>query len=434
MKGLLPFVLIFANFVFFCISDFFPDVITYKQFAMVLAIVSVVIVICDFKKLLNLKQNLFFLIITFLVICIGFLITSELLYSQQMYGNDIFHGEFLAFIGQTIPIVLIAAIFAQKEQLLAKTKLLTPYVALLFTLISTISALFPSNVTSGGYALDENGMNYQNISYMAAFAASFSLFYLLNQNKMSFGKLFNNKIIIFIMALLIFVNFFTILIAGGRGALVTIIIQLSVFIVVRVSLSNNRGRTLLRLIPIIIITVLVGFYVVSLVNNLHIETSGYGRILSFLNEREDVSRHDINRIAFESIKESPIFGHGIGSSIFVIGNGTEGQHIHCHNLFTGAMVETGIIGTVFLLIVMIKTFRRIIFLMKKDMTNYLWMVILLDGFVMSVFSGYYLVHLPIAWSIGFALSKAKVPTNKDKALHLHIIMQLHRLNENSRHF
>ena len=71
------------------------------------------------------------------------------------------------------------------------------------------------------------------------------------------------------------------------------------------------------------------------------------------------------------------------------------------------MVETGILGTLFFVGVLVKTIKNLAIIVKRDITEYLWLVIFLDGFVMSMFSGYYLAHLPIAWSIGFSLSRIK---------------------------
>lgn len=421
MKGFLPYILIFANFACFCIAEFFPGFITYKQLALFLAFVSVIIIISGTRELLKLKHSLFLLIIILFFICFSFYITGELFYQNSIYGGAIYHGELLAVLGQTTPLLLVGVIYAQKERLLVNTKKATPWVAIIFTIISFFSALNPSYTTSGGFALDENGMNYQNISYMAAFASTFTLFYLVSKKEMSFGKFFDAKIVSVLMVITIILNFFTVLIAGGRGALVLFVIQLCTFMVLKVVTSNNRTRMILRLFPIVVITLLVGVFIVNYVEEIQIESSGFGRIMNFLKEKDDSGRRDIRRVAFESIKESPIIGHGVGSSMFIIGKGTNGQHIYCHNFFIDAMVETGIIGTSFLLIVLIKTFQRIFVLIKKNLSDCLWLIILLNGFVMSMFSGYYLAHLPIAWSIGFALSKAKT----DNCLNQ---MSINRLN------
>lgn len=408
MIGFLPYILIFANFACFCIAELFPGLITYKQLALVLAFVSVIIIISGARELLKLKHGLFLLILSLFIICFDFYITGELIYQNPIYGGETYHGEFLAVLGQSTPLLLIGVIYAQKERLLTKTKKAAPWVAIVFTIVSFVSALHPSDTTSGGFALDENGMNYQNISYMAAFASAFTLFYLISKKEMSFGKVFDAKLVSVLMVITVFLNFFTILIAGGRGALVLIVIQLFTFMVLKVVSSSNRERMILRLFPIVVITLLVGVFIVNYVEKIQIESSGFGRIMDFLNEKDDSGRRDIRRVAFKSIKESPIIGHGIGSSMFVIGEGTNGQHIHCHNLFLDALVETGIFGTVFLLIILIQTFRTVFILIKKDLTNYLWLIILLNGFVVSMFSGYYLAHLPIAWSIGFAISNFKM--------------------------
>ena len=404
MIGILPYILIFANFAFFCISELFPGVITYKQLAVVLAFVSVSIVFLNIRKSIKANKALIVASFVLLIICVCIFLTGDLFYRNALFGKDIYNGEVLAVVGQTTPLVIIALLFAEKETLLSKTKRLAPYIAIVFTLVSLSSALHPANFTSGGYALDDNGMNYQNISYMAAYASSFTFFYLLNRHNCSFGRLLDSNLAAIIMIVTLFINFFTVLISGGRGGLICILVQLVVFIFVLLVLKK---QPLLKVVPITFLSILIVLFVLSVVQNAHVDSSGFDRILRFLNERDDAGRGIIRRIAYRSIKESPIYGHGLGSSMFIIGQGSGGQHIHCHNFILDAMVETGILGTLFFVGVLVKTIKNLAIIVKRDITEYLWLVIFLDGFVMSMFSGYYLAHLPIAWSIGFSLSRIK---------------------------
>lgn len=399
----LPYLYIFAHFFSFCIAEFFPSLITYKQLAVVLVFISVYIIIKEifYMKLIG-KRFIITSVATFLI-CYSFYQTGSVYYYYPDYTKNIYYGEFLAVTGQTVPTILVAMIFARKDRILFKTERIAPYVSILFTFVSFFSALFPSSTTSGGYALDENGMNYQNISYMSAFASSLTFFYLLNFRHICWHRFFCSQMMFIFMSLLVLINLFTIILSGGRGGLVLFVFQFLLFIV-----GLRRSSTqlyLLKFLPILLLILWIVLSLVDVVKIVNIDSSGFVRILNFINEGEDSGRGDIRRIAYDYIVEKPLWGYGIGSSSFIIGLATRGQHIHGHNFFVDSLLEIGIIGTSVLFFVLLYTIYMLYKQTKLNPSNYFWLILFFDGFIYSMFSGYYLAHLLIAWTVGYAISK-----------------------------
>ena len=72
-------------------------------------------------------------------------------------------------------------------------------------------------------------------------------------------------------------------------------------------------------------------------------------------------------------------------------------------------METGVIGCLIFVTLLIITWRKTGKLMQVDLTDAIWRIVYLDGLVMSFFSGYYLGHIPIYWIMGFALSYSVSP-------------------------
>lgn len=402
MLRLFPYFLIFSNFFTYAIADVAPGLMTIKLMAIVLAIISFLFLVVETPKVPPfVRCKMLIATITVLFVTILYYFTGQVYSSYPSYMKNVYDGYFLTIIGQVFPIILVAMVFAQMDVELDKAKKMAPYIALLFTAVSIKTALNPSDITSGGYAIDENGMNYQNVSYMAAYASSLNFFYLLNFKRINWGWLFRRKITCLFMCVVIVLNLLTTLIAGGRGGMLTVIVQFVVFYYFFTKHNFEHVNYGKHFFVFVFVVVVIAAFVVSVANSISIESSGFTRIIAFIYEGADAGRGDIRRQAFRSFAESPILGHGIGSSIFEVG--TKG--IHCHNYFLDALVDTGIIGACFFVFLIIYILKKAYKMANKNVTDYLWLIILLDGVIMAMFSGYYLSHLPIYWSLGFLVSK-----------------------------
>ena len=323
--------------------------------AALIAIISA-IVLCYY--LLFKRFNASKLFASGLACCI-ILALYVLTYNFYNYPSEKYNSFLLVFGGQVFPTMLCAAVVSQFGLVQYKIKQLAPLVSFTFTIIAFIAGFFPNSATSGGYVSTDYGLNYQSTSYLAAYAASFSFYYLISYNDISWSSIFKKKYIKITLILSIIINFLTILVVGGRGGLALFLIQ-SMFVLYvlnrKKTVTTNQIFKYLGLAFVVICMIAIS--------------------LSF-------------------IENLPI-GHGIGSVFYEIGEYT-------HNCITDALVEIGLVGCLIYILLLLNTWIKGIKLIKTDMSNSLWLIIFLNGFVMSLFSGYYIAQLPICWSIAFIL-------------------------------
>ena len=190
--------------------------------------------------------------------------------------------------------------------------------------------------------------------------------------------------------MLVIVNFLTIMLAGGRGGLVLFSMLLLAMGFFYFSTRKLSLKSQIQIVAVLLVVLIAGKLCVDYAENSTLEMNGFQRVLNLMDSNRDSLRED----AFGLFAESPLLGHGLGSVFSLLG-------IYTHNLFTDALVETGIIGTICLLTFIIISFRQGWRLVAVDKTNLLWLIIFADGFVLGMFSGYYLAHIPLYWSISF---------------------------------
>lgn len=397
MIGIFVYLQIFVEYCCSTILFFVPGLFTYKQFAIVMAIFSATYIVWILIKKLHGKMNM-----TSFVGIIAVLLLIVLYYSTQArYSNsdlDYYHSYFLVFAGQTAPGVITALLLSQTNDIDIKIKRIAPYVSIIFTIIAFSCSLHPSMRTSGGLAANENHLNYQTLSYMAAYATGFAEYTLLTDAP-NVPALFKTRIGIIIEFALIFINLLSILIAGGRGGIVNYLIfgAITVFFAMR----NNKvaGTTLIKGSLLVVLVGIIGTITFRYAANLNISTSGFSRITALLTgNSSSEGRQILQSAAIRSYQEAPIIGHGLGSVFPEVG-------FHSHNLFTDALVETGIIGVCVIVVLLICTIRRLIEMIRYDHTNIFWVYVFLCGFVMAMFSGYYLAQLPMWWVVAYSISK-----------------------------
>lgn len=397
MIGIFVYLQIFVEYCCSTILFFVPGLFTYKQFAIVMAIFSATYIVWILIKKLHGKMNM-----TSFVGIIAVLLLIVLYYSTQArYSNsdlDYYHSYFLVFAGQTAPGVITALLLSQTNDIDIKIKRIAPYVSIIFTIIAFSCSLHPSMRTSGGLAANENYLNYQTLSYMAAYATGFAEYTLLTDAP-NVPALFKTRIGIIIEFALIFINLLSILIAGGRGGIVNYLIfgAITVFFAMR----NNKvtGTTLIKGSFLVVLVGIIGTITFRYAANLNISTSGFSRITALLTgNSSSEGRQILQSAAIRSYQEAPIIGHGLGSVFPEVG-------FHSHNLFTDALVETGIIGVCVIVVLLICTIRRLIEMTRYDHTNIFWVYVFLCGFVMAMFSGYYLAQLPMWWVVAYSISK-----------------------------
>ena len=395
--AVLSYLQIFLSMFTCAILYFLPGVVTYKMMAMFIAGISSVVLLWI---LANLKRKVDTLLLTFFL----FAILIFLYYTTaSLYGktNEKYNSFFLVLAGQIAPTVLCAIAVAQMKRVQYKMKQYAPYVGALFTFISFTAAFFPDSATSGGFVATESGLNYQTTSYLAAYAAAFNLYFIVFNDKINWIGLVKNTKYVRIYFIFVLINFLSIMIAGGRGGLLLFLIQ-AMFAYGTYTKKKNikffSGRTIQLIIAVSVVAV-IG---IAFASSFGGATNGFSRIVNTV-ENQDENGRDITRgLAILSFLDSPIWGHGFGSVFYELGK-------YSHNCITDALVETGVIGCLIFVTLLIITWRKTGKLMQVDLTDAIWRIVYLDGLVMSFFSGYYLGHIPIYWIMGFALSYSVSP-------------------------
>lgn len=392
MLPYLTYLQIFASAVTSILLFFLPNVITYKEMAALIAIIST-IVLCYY--LFFYRFNASKLFASGLACCI-ILALYVLTYNFYNYLSEKYNSFLLVLGGQVFPTVLCAAVISQFGLVQYKIKQLAPLISLTFTIIAFIAGFFPNSTTSGGYVSTDYGMNYQSTSYLAAYAASFSFYYLISYNDISWPSLFKRKYIKDAIILSVIINFLTILVAGGRGGLALFLVQ-SIFALYvynkKRPTSTNQIFKYLGLAFVVICMIAISL---SFIENLQLKTNGIERIIATIEEGDQNGRDILREKALTCFYNSPVIGHGIGSVFYEIGGYT-------HNCITDALVEIGFVGCTMYVLMLLKTWIKGLKLIKADTTNSLWLIIFLNGFVMSLFSGYYITQLPICWAVTFIL-------------------------------
>ena len=406
---MLPYITYFQIFssIFTCVVlTFFPNVITYKQMAILIAIASAIVLVPKVFKQKGVSLGTIMTCFLCLMIVVLYYLTSGL------YGrlSNIYNSFMLVLCGQMVPIVLCSTFVAQSKEIQLKIKRLSPIVACLFSIIAFLAAFSPTSATSGGYMMNDNGLSYQNTSYMAAYAAAFCLYYILCYNEIEWNKYINNRICLILMIALVFINFLTILIAGGRGGFALFITQISFAVYIYI---KRRGRnSLQQVMKYLLLTILITGIVLLIVNyveNSTIKTNGYERILATIKKGDSNGRNILRDKAIECFQNKPILGHGFGSVFYEMG-------IYSHNCITDALLEIGVVGCGIYIFFLIYACKEGFKMLKNDFTDYIWLVIFLDGFVMSLFSGYYITQIPTFWAATFLLnakSQRKMEDNNE---------------------
>lgn len=389
MNAVIAFIQIFSSTWSSILSTFASGLLSYRQFAFVVAIISTLLILklfSDFQWKIPKSTFRFFVIYCFIVLM--YLITP---YFYSGIINERYASFRLALIGQVFPGILTASLISNREDIQEKMQTILPYIAILFAIIAFISSRFPNMETTGGYAENSNGLNYQSISYVAAFASGLAETFLISHDDEK-----GNRVLRVIMILTTILSFISILLAGGRGGFVLFVFFLILtFIVSRKNISiSGLLKAAITICLIIVATILAYRYAI----NSDVQTIGIDRIGGLLSGAGDSGRNSLRGQALTIFTTSPFCGHGLGSVFYEMS-------YYSHNIITDSLVETGVLGTAVLIAVLVVTIVKEVRLIRYERSNVLWLYIFFCGFIEGMFSGYYLTQMPMYWAIGFILSK-----------------------------
>lgn len=369
--------------------------LSYKMLAMVLAVITAIIAIANFRG--ERQKAIVRVFLPMLFVVLMFSLGTSFYPSSSFPDSSMLHqSELLALTGQVIPAMLLAVIVTKKRDCQYEMMRATPLIGLLLSVVAIRTVLKPAEVNASGYIAVEGGLNYQSVAYMGAFAFAFLGYYIVCYNKIEWPQIFRLFLVRFFLYGLFFADFVIVILSGGRGGFVVLGLHSLLFIYFYFKKTNIERKKVQRLLFIVLLVTL-SFVVISLIQKVGADFAALGRITGMFSGEGDSGRDDLRQMALKSFENSPILGYGFGSVFYAIGD-------YSHNIFTDIMVEIGIVGLLVFIYILFKTGRLLIKSSKETIVDYLWLVIFLDGIGQAMFSGYYLANIPLWWAITYALN------------------------------
>ena len=378
----------YVNYWLGLFSIFIPK-LTLIQLIFVIDIISVIAIVVNLlkQKLVLSKSQIYTLLIA-IIIVISYYVTY-LLYD---YENKAYKTYGMVLVSQTIVTTLLALFIANSERAQYRIKSSVPYISVLFCFAAIYNTLFAEGTMGGGWINNDNGMNYQVISYLAAFSTVFAEYYILENANVEWTQFFKKRIGKIICLFILMVNVFTVFIAGGRGGLVLILLSTIYTMFVLINRDRTNKKAIIRNVAIIFLLPFVLVGIILMASNSSIKFSGIKRLLDIKFFFSDNGRSLLRNRAISIFNNKPMFGHGLGSDFFEIGTWS-------HNLFTDLLIEGGVCGLICFVSITILGICISFRLIQNDSTNRIWWMIFAMGFIMSMFSGYYLSNTMLALSI-----------------------------------
>lgn len=363
--------------------------------AIVIAVITYVMLFVDFLKgrvsSKNWRQLLWLFVILVLYVLTGFFYPHDSNYSNYM-ARLLYYGALCipsAYVGMKV------ARGGFDEQILT----LLPYFLIVVSLIVG-DAVINSSLQGRMLGREDNDVfNYQNSSYYLSFCAAYCVFYVFfNQTKNR--SLWSSLVYIVIIMMIILCAIGCIL-GGGRGAFVYLVI-ISAYLVYRIIGNKKKGK-----VGYLVMLVGVAIALVYFASRFQVfESIGASRVTESLTA--DEGRMGLWEKAMDSFKESPIIGHGLGSVWWEVG-------FYSHNILADLLVETGIIGTIIIMSVLIKCVVKIIRLSKSN-TMAMFLLIVFSGILVeTAFSGYWLSASKMFLVYGFVYGYSSVSSRSSFA-------------------
>lgn len=308
------------------------------------------------------------------------------------------YRSYLLTLGSYVmPAIIAAALCAKNRDFLKIGKKLA-FVAAVTLTICMAMAVFTKDLSVSVIYLNEDGLNYQTISYYSVYAVSLSL-YLLTDKSEQISLLKKT-----LLMLMIFINLICAFAGGGRGAMVLLLVVGVYYIAF--NFKELRQKKGFRRALVACVIVFIGL---NIVMQMPIASKGIERTLRFfsaLGSNIKVDNRNIRyALAIDSFWRSPIWGHGIGSVFMEVG-------FYSHNLFLDLLVEGGVLLLSAAGILLAYVTKKFMALRKNHPEFDLIAMIFLDCFVMYMFSGYYLSSAGLWFSIFYIFWKKEADYEK----------------------
>ena len=347
------------------------------QLAIVYIIVAIISILLCFRYFSRMIPSSFLaVVLLFATVGVSFVIT----FIQHGAFESEIVSEFKAYFAMALCTILITLIISWRKKNDINLNVVFILVSLL-TLISFMSLFRGDSLTTGGYIRDSSGLIYQNVSYYSAHAFGLTLFHITETKKVKpLSWLYKIICLIYLI-----VQVSTCFLSGGRGGLVLLVILLISSILLYLG-----KKAYIIVVPAGIFIIIVRFTVPWLINTLNINIKGLTRILSFLNGNLiDDGRSSLYHKSFVLFQENPIIGNGIGSIFHYLDN-------YSHNMFLDILVETGIVGLIVFVVLLIVFIKKDVLLYRQGSLFRFLTIIFICGITLNMFSGYIWVN-PHVW-------------------------------------
>ncbi len=316
-------------------------------------------------------------------------------------SNNDYTAYLLVYGAESIPAAIIGMKLAKSSNLHIINDLLPFFVIPISILVGTIGLTAAMmGTTVGKYDYQEGGdtgLNYQTLSYFMAFSYTYAFYYAF------YGNLKHGIVNLLLRVAMVADMLFCLavcMMGGGRGGFVYII-AITLFLMFYYLKSSKKHRV--HAIISIIILVLVGIYIIISMDVM--QSVGMTRITGRLGG--DNARMELYQKAFDAFITSPIIGKGVGSIWWTVG-------FYCHNIILDLLAETGLIGTIFLLNIVLQSFKKLYRLSNSDKIYLFILLIIAGNFINCMFSGYYIgaVKVYFVCSFVYCLPKYKLKSKE----------------------
>lgn len=393
---------VYASFISSILLFVFPNSLLYTQFALLTAFLSTGLVL--YYLLLRKIRIDHFLraIMVCVLIAIAYSITDGI-YVEKSSWYDSYR---LVLFGQTIPLVLTSTVIGELPDYHIRIKKLVPYFAIVFAIVAISVTLSPRAAAQNLAGDEDANLNYQNTSYLAAYSASLAMYYVSCFKTVRWGFLFNRYLSKILFCALIVADFIIILFTGGRGGLAAFLISLLFFVFV---IGGNKSiKSFFRIVLTTSALVIVGYYSVHWVMESGLSSSGFFRFTRMISEGDVSGRDVLFESAWSIFKENP-FGHGLGGVFFLLGS-------YSHNIFLDMLIDVGLFGLLAFIALLFVVLRDSVALVKSDKSELFWLYLFIDGFVMNLFSGYFLSGFPWICSVFYIWARKSYYKTIDRSI------------------
>ncbi len=282
------------------------------------------------------------------------------------YVSEGYQGQFLRWGADCVSACFIGMTLMKLKSYSTIHKIL-PLVCIALTPFLLVSTL--ENAMDYGQMSVEGGLNYQTVAYCLAYLFGFSSYYVL------INKDSTPKIIKILCAVCLPFQSVGCCLSGGRGGVVLLVVYLIVlcYMLLRLKVIKMSGLVVIATLGVCLFLLIA--------NYLHLwDAAGFARSSNLLN---DDDRFVLWRNIWHYVTDNYFMGYGLGGAYYSFG-------FYTHNMFLDFIIEVGILGLVFLILVFVKLYKTIFSLLSRNDIFVILAIISLFGLVMNMFSGYWI--------------------------------------------